>query len=80
MLSNGRRYVALRKYSINLIESKEMIKFIKNLFKSRKQKCNILDDMVNNVEFCVYCKTKHKSWGSDYCGECIDNGNYIKQN
>ena len=41
---------------------------------------DIPDVMVNEVEFCVYCKTKPKSWGSDYCGECIDNGNYIKQN
>jgi hypothetical protein len=40
MNHNGRRYVALRKLSNNLIIA-QMIKFIKNLFKSRKQQCNI---------------------------------------
>jgi hypothetical protein len=27
---------------------------------------------------CIYCGKQPKSTGSDYCGECIDNGNYLQ--
>jgi hypothetical protein len=27
-------------------------------------------------EICVSCKIEEKSFGSDYCGKCIDDGNY----
>jgi hypothetical protein len=37
-------------------------------------------ELYSNFNVCVYCKNEHKSAGSDYCGECIDRGNYIKQN
>ncbi len=29
---------------------------------------------------CICCNTNNKSCGSDYCGNCIDNGNYISLN
>ena len=30
------------------------------------------------VEVCLICKKLPQSAGSEYCGECIDNGEYIK--
>jgi len=54
-----------------------MKKLWKWLFGIRKQQCNIHDV---SVEFCVYCKKEPQSAGSEYCGKCIDDGNYIKQN
>lgn len=31
------------------------------------------------VEVCLICGKNPQSAGSEYCGKCIDNGEYIKQ-
>ncbi len=65
--ANVRRYVALCKFSVNL-NIEQMIKFIKNLFKGRKQQCNIPVVSVTAWEHKLIGKNIHSVF--TWCKDC----------
>jgi len=54
---------------------------MKRIFKKIKRLYTLYFVSFNDerVEVCSICGERQQSAGSDYCGECIDNGRYIKQ-
>ena len=52
-----------------------MKKIWKLLFEKVKYRYCMCD---KNTDLCIFCKNELQSAGSEYCGKCINNGNYFK--